>query len=454
MLNRLRNYVLSLMGGSKRTITIKKNIIASFIIKGFSIFVSFLMVPIVLGYLDKEKYGIWLTLTTFFTWFSFFDIGLGNGLRNNLAESIARRKFKLAKIYVSTTYFILLLIMGSVMVLFSLINPHLHWSRILNASSGIENELSIVALIVFNLFFIQFILKLINTILYAVQKPAMSNALAPTSSFISLLIIFLLTKTTKGSLLYLGIALNVTPIIVLLAASLIYFSKQLRFIRPSLQYVRLKFAGPLFNLGISFFIINICHIIKYQTSNLIIAQFFGPAEVTPYSIAYKYFTIPHMAFSIILTPFWSAFTDAQAINDIKWIKNSIHKIVVLWRWVVALIIIMLLGSNYFYRFWVGKEIVIPISLSAAMALYFMLFSFGGIYSIYINGVGKIRLQIISSIVGAIIFFPLAYLFINVIHWGTVGLVFAIILTNFYGPLLGPIQYRKIINNNARSIWAK
>jgi len=62
--------------GHERSVKAKKNIIASFGIKGISIIVGFLMVRVVLDYLDQTKYGIWLTLTSLLTWFSFFEIGL------------------------------------------------------------------------------------------------------------------------------------------------------------------------------------------------------------------------------------------------------------------------------------------------------------------------------------------------------------------------------------------
>lgn len=66
-------------------------------------------------------------------WFGFFDIGLGNGLRNRLAEALAKEDLKLARIYVSTTYAILSLIILGVLLLFYLVNPLLNWNKILNA---------------------------------------------------------------------------------------------------------------------------------------------------------------------------------------------------------------------------------------------------------------------------------------------------------------------------------
>ena len=81
-------------------------------------------VPLLLNYLDAERYGVWLTLTSIVGWFTFFDAGLGNGLRNNLTEAFAKGNMIQAKEYISTTYAIIGLIFFSVLILFFFINKN------------------------------------------------------------------------------------------------------------------------------------------------------------------------------------------------------------------------------------------------------------------------------------------------------------------------------------------
>ncbi len=165
-----------LLTGHSRSIRAKKNIFASFGLKGISILISFLLVPLVLNYIDITKYGIWLTLSSIIGWFGFFDIGLGNGLRNKFAEAIAKDQKELARIYVSTTYAILFIIIGIVYFLFLIINPLLNWTKILNTPVEMGNELSKLIIIVFTFFCIKFILKLIGIVIVADQKPAINNS--------------------------------------------------------------------------------------------------------------------------------------------------------------------------------------------------------------------------------------------------------------------------------------
>ncbi|MDE7189740.1 MAG: hypothetical protein K2N96_06305, partial [Muribaculaceae bacterium] len=76
--------------GEERTVKAKKNILASILIKGIDAVVYLLLVPVTLGYLNPYEYGIWLTLNSMLMWINSFDIGLGNGMRNKLAEAIAQ----------------------------------------------------------------------------------------------------------------------------------------------------------------------------------------------------------------------------------------------------------------------------------------------------------------------------------------------------------------------------
>ena len=107
-------------GQSNLSQTVKRNIIMSIGIKTVGVFVSLFIVPITLGYLSEEEYGIWLTLSSMLAWIGFFDIGLTNGLRNKLTEALAVKDNERAKIYLSTTLFLLVSLMFVLLVIFGL----------------------------------------------------------------------------------------------------------------------------------------------------------------------------------------------------------------------------------------------------------------------------------------------------------------------------------------------
>jgi O-antigen/teichoic acid export membrane protein len=438
--------------GHERSVNAKKNILASLIIRGLSIAISIIGVPLTIHYINPTQYGIWITLSSIVGWFGFFDIGFGNGLRNKLAESMAKGEHDMARIYVSTTYAILSIIIAVVLILFFCVNPFLNWSKILNTPSQMAGELSLLALIVFVFFCMQFVLQLITTVMTADQHPAKASFFSFLGSLFSILIIFILTKTTSGNLIYLGIVFSLTPVLVFCASSIWFYTHEYRRYAPAFSYVKFAYARDLMTLGLKFFVIQIAVVILYETSNIIIAQLFGPAQVTTYNIAYKYFSIIPMGFAIILMPFWSAYTEAWVKKDFDWIKNTVIKLKYLWAGISIVAIIMLIFSNFIYKIWVGKEILVPFSISAVIATYVILNAWCGIYSLFLNGIGKIKLQLYTSLIGAIVNIPLA-LFLGK-HIGVSGVVLSTCILALTSAVWSPIQYYKIINNKARGIWNK
>jgi O-antigen/teichoic acid export membrane protein len=298
----------------------------------------------------------------------------------------------------------------------------------------------------------QFVLRLITTIITANQQPAKASIFDFIGSLVSLSIIYILTKTTSGNLIYLGTVFSFTPVLVLTSSSIWFYTHQYKKYAPAIKYVKFHYARNLMSLGIKFFIIQMAAVVLYQTSNIIIAHLFGPEQVTPYNIAYKYFSIITMTFSIIMMPFWSAFTEAWIKKDIYWIKNAINKLIIIWIFSGISTIIMFIFSNFIYKIWVGKEIEVPISISAVMAAYIIINGWCGIFSQFLNGVGKIKLQLFSGIFGALINIPLAIILGK--HLGIYGVILSTCLLAVVSAIWSPIQYIKIINNKAKGIWNK
>ena len=327
--------------GHKRSLKAKKNIAASFLIKGINILIGLLLVPLTINYLNPTKYGIWITLSSIIAWFSFFDIGLGNGLRNKFAEALARGDQKSARTYISTSYAVMALIIAFVLILFYVLNHFLNWSTILKAGDAPDtvSEISRLAVFVFTFFCLTFFFRLISTILTADQQPAKASLFNLYTNVLSLIAIVILIKVTAGSLLFLGIIFSGIPLLVFIGANFWFFSAEYKFYRPSLKFVDLSKAKDLFSLGTKFFSIQVSGVLIFQTNNIIISQLFGPAEVTPYNVAFKYFSILMMLFAIVITPFWSAFTEAWVKNDTNWIKNIMSKLIKFW------IILLILGLS-------------------------------------------------------------------------------------------------------------
>jgi len=207
-------------------------------------------------------------------------------------------------------------------------------------------------------------------------------------------------------------------------------------------------------VGVMFFLFQSTALIVVATDNILISQLFGPEEVTPYNIAFKYFTPVTMVFGILSTPLWSAYTEAYEQLDFAWIKRITSKMISIWLVVLAGIIPLVFISPYVYDIWIGKEIHIDFVLTLFMAMYVLLSSWNQIFGNFINGVGKLRLAFYLTLFTAVVNIPLCILFAKYTNLGITGIILASSISLLPDIILLPIQYLKIVNNKAKGIWNK
>lgn len=447
-MNNLKDKLAGLLGGDKRSRDAVKNISVMVVLKGLSVLISFLLVPITIDYVDSDTYGIWLTLSSIVAWTSFFDIGLSAGLKNQLAISLATKDNYSGKIYVSTTYAMLCLIFIPLMVILAVIVPLFDWNSILNIG-GIDGDKLIVSLLIIIVYFCNnFILSTINIVASADQKPAISSVITLLQQLFSLIIIFGLTKTTSGNLVLLCIGLCCAPILVNLFSNIILFSTIYRGVRPSVKFVDFSKLPDLMKLGVLFFIIQIAGIIQYQMVNFLIIRNFGPENVTEYNIAFKLFNSLFMVWGILINPLWAAVTDAKAKGDWNWIKQSERKYLKLSIVFFVAGLIVLLASDLIYNIWVGDNVSISFSMSFTIYIYNMVLIFGSLFVNILNGLGELKVQAISSVISPLVFLLVSFLCLK-LNLGPISIVVGSIAANFNGFLLAPIQFRRIMSHQEK-----
>lgn len=447
--NKIINYINK---GQRRSVLAKKNIIGSFFNKGIAIVISLLIIPITIDYLEPEQYGIWLTISSMIMWISYFDIGLVHGFKNKFAEAIANNNNLLAREYVSTTFFIMACIFIPIMIIAELINPHIIWSSILNISPQYNPTLVKVSAILIFFICIQLILGVTPAMLMASQRPAFASFITTIGQGIALICIYMLTLLPSKEMTYISFALAGVPCIVLLFFSILLFSKNYKKYRPSIKYIRINLINNIINLGVKFFIISISMLFIFQAVNIILSRTQGPNAVTTFNVTYKYFSIIQMAFIIILSPFWAAFTDAYTKKDYEWMKRVYHKLNKTFYFFIILPIIQLIISPFIYKIWLPSTVFTSVTISFFMCLYILMLTYSNLNMTLINGTGKVYIQTIVYAFWGIISVPLLYRGSKEI--GIVGVL--IILTLVYAvlALFGHIQIKKIIDCKDCGIWSK
>ena len=436
--------------GEARSVTVKKNIVASLMIKGVSIAVSLLLVPLTLDYVSSELYGIWLILSSIVLWLNFFDVGFTLGLKNMLTNTLAFGNYERGKKLVSTTYVMLIMIFLPLLVLLESISPFINWGHLLNVNESHNYAICQAMSILLASFCLQMIVNVFTTVVSAFQKTALSSLFGVLGNVLSLLIIFILTKTSPPSLFLLALAISTTPIIVIAGVSIYFFNGPFCCVKPSIHLFDKSLIKELFGLGVKFFLIQIQFVVLSQATNLLISNVSTPIEVTNYNIALRYLSIATMIFNIILTPLWPAFTDAYTKGDRLWMLYVYKRMTSIVLITLAVLCLMTLISPIIYNIWVGDKVSISFALTISVAIYLFISIWVSLQAVLINGIGKIELQTYVTLIGIVVHIPLS-LFLGK-YIGALGVVCSMITVNLiYSCVLTP-QIIKLIKGTAVGVW--
>lgn len=428
------------------------NILYSSILKIISLSTSLLIVPITINYLNKEVYGIWMTITSILFWINTFDIGLGNGMRNYLTEAISQKNYSLGKRYISTTLSLLTLIalvIGGV-VLVPLLT--IDFNKFFNTEAISNFDLRNAMIVAISVTLCNFVLKNIGFIYVAMQKYAINDFLSVLGNVVSLGIIFLLTKFTTGHLIYVVLAYTATQCIIFCLAAIPLFRKHPE-LRPAFKFFDKSLSHKIVGKGLGFFVIQISScLVIFGAANIFITQFCGPSAVTTYNIAYKFFNLLVIAYTIILSPMWNAYTDAYVKGDMRWIEQTFNRALKLWGLSVVGGCIMLAGCQIFYHLWVGEKVIVPFTVSLSTLIYVCFFNLNNCVTYLINGLNKIRVQIITSLVFTALYIGIA-LFLGK-ELGIEGVVLSMAGSYACMSLIHLYQCRLLIKEKAKKIWNK
>jgi O-antigen/teichoic acid export membrane protein len=451
MISNIKNKVQTFWNvGHERTLKIKRNIFYTFLIKGLSLLISFMLIPLTVNYLNNTQYGIYITIVSLVGWMNTFDIGLSNGLRNKLARALALNEHNDMVKDISTTYGLLFLISLSTFISFFIISSFFNWNHVLRVPDSVNINVWPVLMITLAAFCIQFVLQPINSILIATHKPFKSSLILLLGQILIYILTYFLTLYSSSNLYLLVLVATGAPVMVLLLANIFLFSTSLKAFVPRFKAIYLKNAKNLLNIGGAFFFIQIGALVLYETDNIVITRLLGPQEVTTFNIPFKYFSIVTIIFTIIITPYWSAFTDAYARDDFDWIKRSIKKMRILWVGFAALAIILYFFSGIFYKLWVKQMVIVPDALSFSIAIYTIVQTWMVIHAYLLNGVGKLRIQLILVIITSLLNIPLSIFLIKQV--GLHGTVWANIIIMVVMSVIVTWQCKLIMEKKATGIW--
>ena len=429
-----------------RNIIQKKNILFGITFKGISIFLNFLVVPILILFLGKMEYGVWITIFSIVNWIFTFDLGIGQGLRNKLTEALSVNDNLKASQIISTSYIfisifsLVILLIGIGFIYF------VNFQDLLNYKG--KSNLYLENFVFLSLFFtiVNFTLSLYKNLYLAVHKSFMVELVNVFfQTFYLIVILIWLHFNLEKSLINLILIFGVINFIVSVIATFVFFKIQEK-VSFSFINFNLKEGRLLFKLGGKFFIINISLLVILSTDNIIISNLLGPSFVTDYFTIQKVFQVLIVVFTVVLSSSWGLYSEALTNKDFNWIKGNLKKMNIYFLGILIFGVFIFYFIEDILNIWIGEDLVIiPKGLAFCNLLYTFIFCFTNIYMFFINASNKINLQMYLYIFGALINIPLSIFLVRLLGSST-GVIMSTLLCFLPLLIIMPIQSNKIIKN--------
>lgn len=375
------------------------NMLNTLLVKGGALIVGLLTTPAYMRYFDDDVVlGVWYTMLSILTWVLYFDLGIGNGLRNKLVEAIATGDKKRQKECISSAYVFLSAIAIGITVVLLTVCRFADWNRILNVSAQEvpKDTLALAVTIVLGGIMCQFVLRLISSIMYAIQKAFIPNLMSLCTNIIVLVYVVAANKTGKNNdIIALSMVYFFASIMPMLVASLYVFAFPLREIRPKIKYFNKSCAMEVFKTGSGFLILQIAGMIIGNSCVVyLITILLGAASVVEFNVYYKIYSNVYMLFSILMTPIWSAITKAMATKRFQWIKQTLRQLRMALIAIFISQFVLIPIMQIVFDVWLGDQ-----SIRASFAVQVSFIMNNGVMMLYLliaqicNGLGELKRQI-------------------------------------------------------------
>lgn len=421
------------------------NVSFSVVYKSISLIIVFVTLPLVLKFLDTERYGIWVTIFSIINMIFVVDFGVGNGLRTRLAGVLSTNNRSLAKKEITNTYFFLSLLSVTLFIIGYLVIHHIDIQNLLNTNIS-NSVLTEVFVITLTLICLSYVLSIYKPMFYALQQAANIELSLMLYNLGIIALVIIAIHFFPSSIKIVAVIYGGMHILVGMLFTTLFFWRNPDLI-PRIRSIDIPYLRKLLTLSSTFFVIQFCMVVIFTTDNIIISNLIGPEEVTIYDIVNKLFSPIITILVIAQGPLWSMFTESYQIRDLDWIRKTLQTLNKLFIPIIFIILAFVYFSRDIIRIWIGQDMDITFSLVSLMGVFVAIRVYGTIYMSFLNGIGAIRTQMWFYVLGAVINIPLSIYFVKILNMGSSGVILGTIASLSLLTIALPIQTFRILNSD-------
>ncbi|MHC5063451.1 MAG: lipopolysaccharide biosynthesis protein [Planctomycetota bacterium] len=393
---------------------------------GMQVLAQLLVVPLALGYLGPERFGLWMALLGMVAIVSFADLGLGAGLQNAIAEAQGRGDRSAARRYFSSAL-ILLFCLSLVFVYIALFllprYPLADWLGVEAELARAEVLPATQALLI--CLAVGLPAGLVTRLYNGLQEGYVPKIWLAAGRALALAAVWICIQMEMG-LSWMAAAYTGLPFLMLLLAGNLMIARR-PWLLPSPSLMDRECIGRILGPGLAAFAVQLALVLVTSGIPLVIAARLGAESLPPFAVTQRFLWLPTMLVGVLVYPLWPAYREALARGDWAFLGSGLRRSFLYASAIqIPFLLLMVVAGQGVIELWTQDGEVVPeTSLLYAMCVWSLLATFSTVCMIFLFGMERMRTQAIYSVITA-----LAAIWVcseNAAEWGTAGIAWGMVL---------------------------
>lgn len=389
-------------------------------------------------YFTPDEFGLWSILISLNgVLLTGFDFGFGNTLRNRMARFYATRNDAENRVCFLAVFYWFLLSAVVLSAVFFAIRPCIDWGLLFKASDPtlVETGAGLLVLgasiLSFNIAF-----NLYTAGFFSYQESHW-NALASGLSRILLLSLVLLCVLSLQGFFLINLLTFLVTLLCSIGAFLFFLAVRkwpVTLLSPGSIWSRVR---EMWIQSAQFAFLQIFSTFLLMADLFVVSRILGLETVGEYFLVKRlYLVLASLHFAFLL-PLWSAYTESIESGDRAWAGRSLRKAAGITLAVFAAgVLVLQFGGNDVIYWWTGKRIAND-PLFFWLGLWGLLYGWGNCFSVFLNAIGRLKIQVVLAGLAAAAFVPLS-LWLGK-PYGVEGVCGALILISLPFAILAPLE---------------
>lgn len=395
--------------------------LAALAARGSSIFTLIVLVPAARAELGPERFGLWMLLSSLTMVLSFADLGIGNGILNEISAARGRDDVPRMRRVVTAGF---VLLGGAAMVfglIAALIGTGFDWARVFNVKSALAVGEARNAVLVFaGCFVFSLVGSVPGKVQSGLQEGLIANGLIGLGNVCAFIAVMLGLRAGWGIPSLVALLFGIPAAIQLLAMGP-WFAWKHRELVPNAASLDLATLRRLARSGFAFFIMQVFTVATSRLDAFFVAGYAGAADAGLYSASDRLFSVASIVPISFLFPLWPAYREALHRGDVDWVRHTLVQSMVQASGVTAAVCLpVLLWPDHIFSLWFHTRVDVPGSLTAGFTFWKIVEALGSAGAMLMNGAGRLRAA--TGMLGAMAVCSLIAKALLVPHFGAFSVV--------------------------------